>query len=127
MSSESSSRQDVRERTEALEFGLNPSLDSVFKLLSSQRRRHVLGCLQERDAPVELADLAEEVAAREEEVPTAEVTAKEARRIHLSLYHTHVPKLKDAGVVRYDQEDETVTLATDADRLERYEKLLDVE
>lgn len=127
MCSESSSRHDVRAGAEALEFGLNPSLDSVFKLLSSQRRRHVLHCLTQRDAPVELADLAEEVAAREEEMPTAEVTAEEARRIHLSLYHTHVPKLKDAGVVRHDPEEETVALAADADRLERYEKLLDVE
>ena len=127
MSSESSSRQDVRARSEALEFGLNPSLDAVFKLLSSQRRRHLLHCLKGRDAPAELGDLAEEIAARENDVSTAAVTAKEAKRVHLSLYHTHVPKLKDAGVLRYDRSNETVALSVDPERLERYEELLGVE
>lgn len=127
MSSESSSRQDAQDQTDALEFGLNPSLDAVFKLLSSQRRRHVLHCLRERESPIELSALAEEVAARESGEPRAEVSAEEAKRVHLSLYHTHVPKLKDANVVRYDRESDTVALAVDPDRLERYEEVLDVE
>jgi len=127
MSSEPSSRRDVRAQDEALEFGLNPSLDAVFKLLSSQRRRHVLHCLRERDAPVELSHLAEAVAGREKGVPPAEVSEDEARQIHLFFYHTHVPKLKDANVVRYDREADTVALSMDAKLLERYEDLLDVE
>jgi hypothetical protein len=127
MSSEPSSRQDVRAQDEALEFGLNPSLDAVFKLLSSQRRRHVLHCLREHDAPIELSDVAEEVAAREQGISPAEVSEEEARQIHLVLYHTHVPKLKDANVVRYDQRADTVALSVDAGLLERYADLLGVE
>lgn len=127
MSSEPSSRQDVRAQDETLEFGLNPSLDAVFKLLSSQRRRHVLHCLRERDAPVELSDLAEEVAARETGISPAEVSEEESRQVHMVLYHTHVPKLKDANVVRYDRDADTVALSVDAELLERYADLLDVE
>lgn len=125
MSSEPSSRQGVHAQDD-LEFGLNPSLDAVFKLLSSQRRRHVLHCLREHDAPVELSDVAEEVAAREQGIPPAEVSEEEARQVHLVLYHTHVPKLRDANVVRYDQRADTVALSVDAGLLERYADLLGV-
>ncbi len=76
---------------------------------------------------MELRELAEEVAARENDVPRAEVTTEEAKRLHLSLYHTHVPKLKDAGTIRHDEANDTVTLAVDPKRVERYEDLLDVE
>lgn len=35
----------------------------------------------------------------------------------MSLYHAHVPKLVDAGLVRYRQDDDTVVLVEHPDTL----------
>lgn len=57
-----------------------------------------------------LADLADEVAARENGTPITQTSAEEVKRIYISLYHTHVPKLEAADVVRYSQDQDMVAL-----------------
>lgn len=89
------------------------SLDDLFDLLSNRRRRHLLRCLDEYDDPMALADLADEIAAKEYDAPITETSAKEVKRIYVSLYHNHVPKLEEAGIVRYSQERDLVALAVD--------------
>lgn len=83
-------------------------------LLSSERRRHVLGCLDEH-GPMALPDLADEVAEREHDAALSQVPEDAVLKTYLSLYHTHVPKLTNGGVVRYDQDRDTVALAADVD------------
>jgi hypothetical protein len=94
--------------------------DVVFDILSSPRRRYVIYYLQRVDEPIELTRLAEEVAAWENETTVEELTSQQRKRVYVSLYQTHVPKLDDANIVDYDQEAGTVQLAAGADAVETY-------
>ena len=100
--------------------------NSVFEILSHRRRRDALECLREYETPLPLADLADEVAVRERDAPLPEIPATAVKRIYLSLYHTHVPKLAAAECVRYSQERDTVTLLERGERAERRLARLDV-
>jgi hypothetical protein len=94
--------------------------DDVFEILSSPRRRYLLYHLRQRQEPVELTDLAEHVAAWENGVETTELTTQERKRVYVSLYQTHVPKLDDAGIVEYDSESGMVSLTNRAQRIDTY-------
>lgn len=96
------------------------TVDAVFEALADERRRYALHCLKEHETPLALADLAEEVAVQENSSPITEVTAEDVKRTYMSLYHTHIPKLEDAGIVRYNQDADGVVLSDDSDRLEQY-------
>lgn len=96
------------------------AMDRVFDALAHQRRRHVLHCLRNYDQTMALADLADEVSVRENETAITEISAEEVKRVYISLYHTHIPKLQDVGVVEYSQERDTVTLLDTADQLDEY-------
>lgn len=90
------------------------SLDVVFDLLADQRRRYTLACLEDHSRTIALADLAEEVAVRENEEPIAEIPKEEIMTIRTSLYHNHVPRLADAGVVEYDSDCDSVRMSETA-------------
>lgn len=94
--------------------------DRVLDALAHERRRHVLHCLRNYDQTMALADLADEVAVRENETAITEITAEEVKRVYVSLYHTHIPKLQDVGVVEYSQDRDMVTLLDTADQLDDY-------
>lgn len=80
-----------------------------FELLSDQRRRRVVGHLQEVSVPVALADLAKQIAERESATTTAAAADQDRRTaVHRSLYHHHIPKLAEFGVVVHDRERGTV-------------------
>jgi DNA-binding transcriptional ArsR family regulator len=84
------------------------SLTRVFSALANPRRRRALHYL-ERHRELSLATLADEVAEREADVPLREIDEETVKTVYLSLYHTHVPKLEDAGIVAYDQESDWIT------------------
>lgn len=107
------------------EDGSNPmesrqSFDMIFDQLSHPRRRCALACLLEKRGRISLADLAEEVAIREQEVPITEISAEEVREVETTLYHWHIPKLAEAGVVEYDLERALVQLAEGTEQIERF-------
>lgn len=83
-------------------------------LLASERRRHALACLADH-GELALSDLADEVAAREHDAALPQVPEDAVLTTYLSLYHTHVPKLEQAAVVRYDQDRDAVALADAVD------------
>lgn len=97
-----------------------PSQDRVFDILSSPRRRYVLFQLKQRDDPIELTELAEELAAWENETTVAELSKQERKRVYVSLYQTHVPKLEEAGLVEYDSDAGLVSLSGDETALEPF-------
>ncbi|ELZ15558.1 hypothetical protein C477_17830 [Haloterrigena salina JCM 13891] len=70
-----------------------------------------------------LADLADEVAALENDTGTTDVSKADAKDVYVSLYHADVPKLAAADIVEYDQVQNTVTLTRNAAELR---PLLDV-
>ena len=94
--------------------------DLIFDILSSSRRRYVLYCLQEVDGPMEVTDLAEQIAAWENDTEISELSPQERKRVYVSLYQTHVPKLANAGVVEYDEDAGTVTLGKNARIINEY-------
>lgn len=87
------------------------SLDTIFELLVSSRRRSALYVLYQSDGPVALSDLVAEVASMEDAIP---------ERVGIALHQVHLPKLADTGVVDYDVEAETVRLVTLSERFRRY-------
>jgi DNA-binding transcriptional ArsR family regulator len=93
--------------------------DVLFDILSSARRRFVLHVLN-REGEMELTELAEHVAARENDVDVEDLTKQERKRVYVSLYQTHVPKLRDAGLVEYDEDAQVVSLHGNANDLARY-------
>lgn len=89
-------------------------------LLANSRRRHAIERLRSVDGSIGLADLADEVATVEHGTIISEIPAEEVKRVHLDLYHSHVPKLTKADVVEYSQEADRIGLSVGADRLTPY-------
>lgn len=78
-----------------------PAEDTVFDVLSSHRRRRALRVLH-HDGPVELKTLAERVAKLEADGTQEELGADVRKRVYISCYQTHVPRLAEADLVEYD-------------------------
>lgn len=96
------------------------SQDVVFDILSSSRRRYVLYRLREAEGPVELTKLAEQVAAWENDTDPDQITEQERKRVYVSLYQTHIPRLDEVGLVAYDKDTGKIELAEDADQIDDY-------
>jgi DNA-binding transcriptional ArsR family regulator len=88
------------------------SKDEVFEILSSARRRRIIYYLAE-ESQLTLNQLATKIAAVETDTPEADVTGDERQRVYISLYQTHLPKLEEAAIVAYDDEERTVSLTDD--------------
>lgn len=93
--------------------------DVAFELLTNQRRRHVLLILAQT-SPLKLGDLAERIAAQEQDTSPAELTSKQRKSVYTSLYQTHLPKLAESGLVEYDRDRGVVALADRADLVGPY-------
>lgn len=76
--------------------------DAVFSLLSPSRRRALIRVLAAHDRELTLNDVTKEIVTREAETDITDVPREEVLRVATSLYHEHVPRLADAGVVRYN-------------------------
>jgi len=75
------------------------SQDLVFDILSNTRRRMVLYYLREYGAPASVQEIAERIAALENEIPPEELSRQQRKRVYVSLYQTHLPKLNEAGII----------------------------
>ncbi|USZ71835.1 DUF7344 domain-containing protein [Natronosalvus halobius] len=88
-----------------------PSLppDDRYHILQTRRRRDTLRYLRRCDGPVDARELAEWVAAREQETTPEMLTSRQRQRVYISLYQTHLPKLDEYGIVRYHKDRGAVT------------------
>ncbi|NHN49785.1 hypothetical protein G9464_19635 [Halostella sp. JP-L12] len=96
------------------------SLDVMFEVLKNERRRFVLKYFDENEGPVALGDLAEHVAARENDKPVRELTSGERKRVYVGLYQCHLPKMDDAGIVDFNRNRGRIELGPNADLLDEY-------
>jgi len=96
------------------------SLDVIFEILKNSRRREVLHFLRDRDEQVSLGELAEHVAAIENDTTTDALTSSERKRVYVGLYQCHLPKMDDIGVVDFNQDRGHITLTEKADDFEKY-------
>jgi len=94
--------------------------DTVFEILSNSRRRFMLSYLNEHDGPVDLMELANEIAAWENETTVDELTDKQSKRVYVSVYQTHVPKLEATGLIDYDSDSGLIELSERASEIDRY-------
>lgn len=89
---------------------LDVDTDTLHEILSDRRRRYVLARLHESVKPMHLGSLAEEIAEWERDSEEIEDPGT-AEKIHQSLYHIHVAKMGEVGLVDYDGMCDTVALA----------------
>jgi len=94
-------------------------LDRIFAILQNHRRRLVLEYLREHDSTTQ-GDLARHVAAVENDVPESAVTSTQRKRVYVSLYQAHLPKLDSFGAVSFDPDRGTVERTPRTDELLTY-------
>lgn len=92
-----------------------PTLDDAFRALAHPDRRRLLTSLAEHNPQ------ADDTLHVPEDAPI-ENTQREQRRIQ--LYHTHLPKLEDAGLIRWDRDAHQVTEGPQFDDIRPILKLL---
>lgn len=95
-------------------------LDVVFDLLKNRRRRDILHHLVADNEEIQLGPLAEQIAAREYKKEVSEVHSQERKRVYISLYQCHLPKLADIGAITYNKPRGIVERGPTFDQLARY-------
>ncbi|WP_306054410.1 DUF7344 domain-containing protein [Natronococcus wangiae] len=78
-------------------------VDEIFHILQNERRRMVLEYLQGMDDSVRMRDVAEQVAAWENDTTVEELSSDQRQRVYIPLYQSHLPKLDKAGIIDYQQ------------------------
>lgn len=79
-------------------------LDLVLEILSNERRRAVCRHMQESPGPTSLGSLAEHIAVQETGSPIEELSSSARKRVYIGLYQCHLPKMDDAGVIRFESD-----------------------
>lgn len=82
-------------------------VEGTFRALQHERRRHALDCVHTHQS-IALADLAELVLERETGTDASDHDAERVRNVYFSLYHTHLPVLREAALVWYEQDADVV-------------------
>ena len=85
--------------------------------LAHARRRYLLYCLHLYSNPMRLADVAEQVLVWERD-DEPEDYLRERLYTYNDLYHEHLPVLREAGLVEYDQREDVVRLGPAAAEFE---------
>jgi hypothetical protein len=98
--------------------GESLAASEIHDVLRNDRRRLVLERLRADGGTETVADLAERIGAIEsgETPPPRNVR----QSVYVSLHQTHLPKLDELGIVEYDPDAKTVTLAENADDVAVY-------
>ncbi|MFW6384734.1 MAG: DUF7344 domain-containing protein [Halodesulfurarchaeum sp.] len=96
------------------------SPDEIFEILSNHRRRMVLYYLRQQGDVIDVRELAEEVAAMENDVAVSELTSQQRKRVYVSLYQTHLPKMDEMNLIEYDKDEGTVRLTDQTTTIDRY-------
>lgn len=82
-------------------------VDVTFDVLSSRRRRTLLGLLSSKIAPVTIEELVDTV--HDAESPDSARPEEHRYRIATSLHHVHLPKLVGARMIEVDTERGLIT------------------
>lgn len=111
---------DQEEATDASDSADRLPLDQVFEILKNERRRTVLEYLRTHEGPVALGELAEHVAAVENDKPVAQVTSNERKCVYVGLYQCHLPKMDNMDIVEFNQNRGRIEVGPNAEQLEEY-------
>lgn len=91
--------------------------DDVFEVLYNRRRRGVIRYLRDGDGTATVSDLAEHIAAKENDITVQQLSSYERKRVYVGLYQNHLPMMDEIGVLDYDENRGTVRLRESARRL----------
>ncbi|MDY6819856.1 MAG: hypothetical protein SVG88_14440 [Halobacteriales archaeon] len=98
----------------------SPSNDEIYSILADRRRRYTIHFLKQREEPVSIRDLAEQVAAWENNKTIQELTSQERKRVYISLYQSHLPSMDKSGLVDYDEQSGMVELGSSLETSDIY-------
>ncbi|WP_435099566.1 DUF7344 domain-containing protein [Halorubrum sp. N11] len=98
------------------------SLDKgeIFDLLKNSRRRSIIQYLRAHDGYAELNEVAEHIAADENDITVRELSSDQRKRVYIGLYQCHLPKMDTLGVVEYDKNRGTIELQDSVSQLLKY-------
>lgn len=100
--------------------GAELSKGEIFDLLKNGRRRKVIAYLREHDGYTSLNDLAEYIAAEENDIDVRQLSSDQRKRVYIGLYQCHLPKMDSLGVVDYDKNRGTIELQASVTQLLEY-------
>lgn len=80
----------------------------------------VLFYLRKQDGQATVNELSRWIAATENDVSEDELTSQQRKRVYVSLYQTHLPKLAETGMVDYDEDAGEVQLAERGIEMDAY-------
>jgi len=106
--------------TERIDHPESLPLDITFEILKNRRRRLVLEYLREDGDTVTIGELAEHIAAIENEITVQQLNAQQRKRVYIGLYQCHLPKMDDAGVIAFNQSRGRIDLDPQAEPLFDY-------
>ncbi|MFW6317033.1 MAG: DUF7344 domain-containing protein [Halorubrum sp.] len=107
------------------EGGSELTKGEIFDLLKNRRRRTVIRYLRENDGNAELNDLAEHIAAKENDIDVRQLSSDQRKRVYIGLYQCHLPKMDSLGVIDYDKDRGTIELQASVSQLLEYMDLDD--
>lgn len=96
------------------------SKDDMFHILQNERRRRVLQYLSDTEGPVDMRDIAEQVAAWEHDTTVQQLTSDQRQRVYIALYQSHLPKLADFDLITYNRSRGVVERTPLADQVASY-------
>ena len=88
-----------------------PDLTDVHTALGATRRCHTIRLLAEIDeTPLHASTLANQITAIEEDIAPKHASGEPYRNVYTALTQTHLPRLADIDVIRYDSTRKTLTI-----------------
>lgn len=82
----------------------------------------VLSCLRQSGGTSTIQELAEQIAVIENETDAEKLSSQQRKRVYVSLYQTHIPKLEETGIIEYEDDQGKVYLTERALEIDSYLK-----
>ena len=117
---ETESIEELRERGVEEPGQSSLSKDEIFEVLSNRRRRQIIRFLQDQDGRSTTSELAEYIAAVENDTSVPQLTSSQRKRVYVGLYQNHLPRMDELGVIEYAKNRGTVRLRDAAADTEPY-------
>ncbi|WP_435074266.1 DUF7344 domain-containing protein [Halorubrum sp. HHNYT27] len=124
MSLKGGDNQTVGEPLEA-EEDQTVTKNDVFDVLKNERRRAVIRHLDDRGGSSTLSDVAERVAAEENDTTVQRISSDERKRVRIALYQCHLPRMDRMGIIDFDKDRGTIALRDPASQVLLYLDLSD--
>jgi hypothetical protein len=96
--------------------------EQIHDILSNERRKRTLAYLKREQDTVELRTLAESIAEAESGESPPPTGLRQS--VYNSLHQTHLPKLDDLDIIKYDKDRKTVSLRPKVRRVDIYMEVL---